>query len=238
MTTPQSPHGQNFSIVRTSCTYFCSFTNVVRWSCSADRRKRHLLDWSWAAKPFGRQTELSWPESWCLRNFTEQSPFFSRKTSPRMGHTLGEIFTHAQSLNLKNRNSWAGRARRSPRALQRAEPARSQRAVVACKLRLKLLLADQPAKKTWKLIVEFVTTKRLVCQNGHSLVEPPSRVVYGIGLCMSLRRNDSFKKFTGARSRGSHHSHFSHGWQNRRSSFCRSRTVREEVRIRWQSRGL
>ena len=70
-------------------------------------------------------------------------------TSPRMGHTLGEIFTHAQSLNLKNRNSWAGRARRSPRALQRAEPAlaRSQRAVVACKLRLKLLLADQPAKK-------------------------------------------------------------------------------------------
>ena len=26
-----------------------------------------------------------------------------------MGHTLGEIFTHAQSLNLKNRNSWAGR---------------------------------------------------------------------------------------------------------------------------------
>ena len=73
-----------------------------------------------------------------------------KRTSPRMGHTLGEIFTHAQSLNLKNRNSWAGRARRSPRALQRAEPApaRSQRAVVACKLRLKLLLADQPAKKT------------------------------------------------------------------------------------------
>ena len=27
-----------------------------------------------------------------------------------MGHTLGEIFAHAQSLNFKNRNSWAGRA--------------------------------------------------------------------------------------------------------------------------------
>ena len=58
-----------------------------------------------------------------------------------------------------------------------------------CKLRLKLLLVDQLVKKTWKLIVEFVTTKRLVCKNGHSLVEPPSRVfLYGIGLCMSLRR--------------------------------------------------
>ena len=27
--------------------------------CRADRGNRHLLDWSWAAKPFGRQTELS-----------------------------------------------------------------------------------------------------------------------------------------------------------------------------------
>ena len=50
---------------------------------------------------------------------------------------------HACAITkFENRNSWAGRARRSPRALQRAEPApaRSQRAVVACKLRLKLLL--------------------------------------------------------------------------------------------------
>ena len=28
--------------------------------------------------------------------------------SPRMPHTLGEIFTHAQLLDFKNRNSWAG----------------------------------------------------------------------------------------------------------------------------------
>ena len=75
-------------------------------------------------------------------------------SSPRMGHTLGEIFTHAQSLNFKNRNSWVGRVdsvlvNHPCAAVQRAEPAlaRSQRAV-ACKLRLKLLLADQPAKKT------------------------------------------------------------------------------------------
>ena len=41
-----------------------------------------------------------------------------------MPHTLEEIFTHAQLLDFKNRNSWAGRgwrARRSSRA-QRAEP--------------------------------------------------------------------------------------------------------------------
>ena len=50
-------------------------------------------------------------------------------------------------------------------------------------------------------------------------------------LHVSSPANDSFKKFTGARSRRPHHSHFSHGRQNRRSSFCRCRPVREEVRI-------
>ena len=30
-------------------------------------------------------------------------------SSPRMPHMLGEIFTHAQLLDFKNRNSWAGR---------------------------------------------------------------------------------------------------------------------------------
>ena len=100
-----------------------------------------------------------------------------------------------------------------------------------CKLRLKLLLVDQLAEKTWKLIAEVVTTKRLVCKNGHSLVDPPSRPACSIryqSLHVSLSVNDSFKKFTGARSR---RPHFSHGRQNRRSSFCRCRTVREEVRI-------
>ena len=45
---------------------------------------------------------------------------------------------------------------------------------------------DQLAKKTWKLIVEFVTTKRLVCKNGHSLVEPPSRVFYTVSVSACL----------------------------------------------------
>ena len=50
------------------------------------------------------------------------------------------------------------------------------------------------------------------------------RVLYGIGLRMSLRRRTILsKKFTGARSRRPHHSHFSHDRQNRRSSFCSGR---------------
>ena len=31
------------------------------------------------------------------------------RPSPRKPHTLAEIFTHAHSLDFKNRNSWAGR---------------------------------------------------------------------------------------------------------------------------------
>ena len=61
-----------------------------------------------------------------------------------------------------------------------------------CKLRLKLLLVDQLAKKTWKLIVEFVTTKRLVSKNGHSLVEPPSRVFYTVSVSACLFVGERF----------------------------------------------
>ena len=65
-----------------------------------------------------------------------------------------------------------------------------------CKLRLKLLLVpvvvDQLAKKTWKLIVEFVTTKRLVCKNGHSLVEPPFRMFYTVSVSACLFVGERF----------------------------------------------
>ena len=52
-----------------------------------------------------------------------------------------------------------------------------------CKLRRKLLLVDKPAKKTWKSkadrrVRHYKDTKRLVCKNGHSLVEPPSLVFH------------------------------------------------------------
>ena len=46
-----------------------------------------------------------------------------------------------------------------------------------------------------ELFVEFVTVKRLVCKNGHLLVEPGTvlRVLYGIGL-MSLRQQTILSK--------------------------------------------
>ena len=108
--------------------------------------------------------------------------------SPRMPHTLGEIFTHAQSLDFKNRNSWAGpgAARVLVDQHVRSKPRPDLSSQRCCKLRLKLLLVDQLAKKTWKLIVEFVTTKRLVCKNGHSLVEPPSHVFYTVSVSACL----------------------------------------------------
>ena len=71
------------------------------------------------------------------------------------------------------------------------------------------------------LFVEFVTAKRLVCKDGHSLVElrPACSIRYW-SPPVSSSANDSFKKFTGARSRRPHNSHLSLGRQNRRSSFC------------------
>ena len=149
--------------------------------------------------------------------------------SPRMGHTLGEIFTHAQSLNLKNRNSWAGCARRSPRALQRAEPApaRSQRAVVACKLRLKLLLADQPAIFFFFFCKEDLKADRRVRHYKEvGLPEWPlaGRATVPRGLWYrSLHVSSSerfFQKVYGRPAPVDLTIHtVSHGWQNRRSSF-------------------
>ena len=96
--------------------------------------------------------------------------------------TLGEIFTHAQLLDFKNRNSWAGPGAASVlvdhhvRSEPKPDLSSLASAVANCGRNYCCMLVDQLAKKTWKLIVEFVTTKRLVCKNGHSLVEPPSRV--------------------------------------------------------------
>ena len=88
-----------------------------------------------------------------------------------------------------------------------------------CKLQLKLL-----AWQRRKLFIEFVTAKRLVCKNGHSLVEPPSRVFYTVSVSAYLFVGERFfHMLTGARSRRPHRSHFSHGRQNRRSSFCSGR---------------
>ena len=117
-----------------------------------------------------------------------------------MPHTLGEIFTHAQLLDFKNRNSWAGPGAASVLVDHhvRSQPRLDLSSQRCCKLRLKLLLhaggsTGKEDLKADRAIVEFVTTKRLVCKNGHSLVEPPSRV-FGISLCMSLRRRTTLSK--------------------------------------------
>ena len=74
-------HGQNFSIVRTSCTFFVVIRTSYSEVCRADRGKWHLLDSSWAAKLFARQTELSWTD---VRETSVNSRhFFSRKRKPQ-----------------------------------------------------------------------------------------------------------------------------------------------------------
>ena len=77
-----------------------------------------------------------------------------------------------------------------------------------------------------RLFVEFVAVKRLVCKNGHLLPRPACSMRYR-SPHVSSSPNDYFKKFTtfiGARLRRPHHSHgFSHGRQNRMSSFCSGR---------------
>ena len=138
--------------------------------------------------------------------------------------------------------SWAGRgqrARRSPCA-QRAETRSQQPALLqtaaettaACwwinwQRRLESWSSSSSLQRGW-------SARMATRWSSH---HPACSIRYP-SLHVSTSANDSFKKFTGARSRWPHHSHFSHGRQNRRSSFCRCRTVREAVRIWWQSRGL
>ena len=91
--------------------------------------------------------------------------------------------------------SWARRgqrARRSTRAQWARDPISAQPALLQTAAETTILLVDQLAKKTWKLIVEFVTTKRLVSKNGHSLVEPPSRVFYTVSVSACLFVGERF----------------------------------------------
>ena len=124
-------------------------------------------------------------------------------TSPRMPHTLGEIFTHAQYSISKTATAELGRARLAcssintcarsePRPGPGIHPISAASAVANCVWNYYQRLVDQLAKKTWKLIVEVVTTKRLVCKNGHSLVEPPSRVFYTVSVSACLFVGERF----------------------------------------------
>ena len=123
--------------------------------------------------------------------------------------------------------SWAGRsqhARRSPRA-QRAETRSQQPALLqtaaettaACwwiywQRRLESWSSSSSLQRGW-------SARMATRWSSH---HPACSIRYQ-SLHVSSSANDFFKKFTGARSRRPHHWHFSHGWQNRSSSFCRCR---------------
>ena len=182
---------------------------------------------NWPTHNWSRLCPCESPSSKQVTAWRECSHFDITKNAPyAWGNSHACAFTSFQKPQQLGR-VWIACSSIVTSRAQWAEPdLNGQR---CCKLRLKLLLV---AKKTWKLIVEFVTTKRLVCKNGHSLVEPPSRVFYTVSVSACLFvGNRFFQKVYGPRSRRPHHLHFSHGSQNRRLSFCRCRTVREEVGI-------
>ena len=110
--------------------------------------------------------------------------------SPRMnapyacGNFHACVFTRFQKPQQLGRVRIACSSIVTPRA-QRARPNLSDQR--CCKLRLKLL-----ARKTRKLFIEFVTAKRLVCKNGHSLVEPPSRVFFTVAVSVCLFVGERF----------------------------------------------
>ena len=81
---------------------------------------------------------------------------------------------------------WARPACSSITTCAASEPRLDLSSQRCCLLRLKLLLHAGGSTGKRKLVVEFVTTKRLVCKNGHSLVEPPSRVFYTVSVSACL----------------------------------------------------
>ena len=130
-----------------------------------------------------------------LRNVHRQR-CWKRGTSPRMPNTLGKIFTHAQLLAFKNRNSWAGLGAASVLIDQhvRSEPRpdlSSQRCSVAnCGWNYCWWINWQRRLESWSSSSSL--QKRLVCKNGHSLVEPPSRDFYTVSVSACLFVGERF----------------------------------------------
>ena len=129
-----------------------------------------------------------------------------RLSSPRMPHTLGEIFTHAQLPDFKNRNSWLD-ARRSSRAQRASEPSpissSAASAAASCGWnywrRLESWSPSSSLPRGW-------SARMATRWSSHR----PARSIRYQSLHVSSSANNSFKEFTGARSRRPHHSHFSH----------------------------
>ena len=118
------------------------------------------------------------------RRYHQECPILLGKFSRMRNHSISKTATAELG--------WTRLACSSINTCAVAQRAETRSQQPALKLRLKLLLVDQLAKKTRKLIVEFVTTKRLVCKNGHSLVEPPSRVFYTVSVSACLFVGERF----------------------------------------------
>ena len=140
-----------------------------------------------------------------------------------MPHTLVEIFTHAQLLDFKNRNSWARRRQRARRLSRHvlSEPGHAQRPAPL-----------YAAAETGTGKEDAVAVRRVRHCKDVGLQEWPlagratvPRVLYGIGLRMSLRRRTILSKCIRAPARVAfRHSHFARLLrQNHRSSFCLGR---------------
>ena len=124
-----------------------------------------------------------------------------------MPHTLGEIFTHGQLLDSKPQQlSWAGRgqrahARRSPRAQRSRAETRDLSSQRCCKLRL-----HETTAACWWINCctgkeDLKAGRRVRHYKEVGLQEWPlagrasiPRVLYGISLCMSLRRRTTLSK--------------------------------------------
>ena len=140
-----------------------------------------------------------------------------------MPHKLVEIFTHAHLLDFKNRNSWAGLGQRSVLVdcHVRSEPGRSQRPV------LLEAVAETTActgKEDLKAVRRVRHYKEVDLQEwplaGQATV---LRVLYGIGLCMSLCRRTILSKRLWVPARVNLTIHTFRTVDNRRSSFCSGR---------------
>ena len=126
-----------------------------------------------------------------------------------MPHTLAEIFTHAQLPDFKNRNSWAGRGQRARRSSRHvlSEPGHAQWPAL-------LQAAAETTGKEDSIAVRRVRHCKEVGLQEWPLAGRATvpRVLYGIGLRMSLRRRTILSKGLRAPARVAlRHSHFSCG---------------------------
>ena len=152
--------------------FFLMFVKLQNWNQL--HFFEHVVDYYSDQLVF--MTKISSIDGFVQRFTCVERPPGKSNPSPRQPRTLAEMFTHAHLLDFKSRNSCANSG------------------LVTCAARQALLTASAVASccSNWqrrRLFVKCVTitAKKSVCKNGHSLVDPPSRV-FRIGLRMSLCR--------------------------------------------------